>query len=222
MVNANSACFLVRKGLGIVLLMLFILLTGCSSVTDKQIASKQAHQLIPLLPVPNDLQNRLWLEKFTFSFTGDNSLLLNKIPRQDMLLQTELSEQSINIAAMSFSGIMLAQAQWQKDTQEVSSELGLASKFDAKKVLHDLQLVNWPLVMIKQNLMAGFTVKEQINNDINGYSKTRHFYHHGQGIIIVHYQKKAQGLEVSFEQLAQGYRLMITRLTDEIIPSPVD
>jgi len=226
-VKVNFACFMLKQWQHFIIIMGLILFTGCSTVAEKQVNSKQVYQLMPLLPVPESLQNRLWLEKFTFSLTGENSLLRNEISQQDMLLQTELTENGINIAAMSLSGIMLAQAQWQKDKQQVDSELGLAKKFDTKKVLHDLQLVNWPLDMLRPALKAGFMVEEQkiedqINSDVNGSSKTRHFYHHGQEIIIVHYQKTDQGLAVSFEQIAQGYRLIITRLTDEIIPNPIN
>jgi len=225
MTNVNSSVFLLKQWQRCIFIVTLILFTGCSSVVDQGAPKGQTYQLIPLLPVPDNLQNRLWLEKFTFTFTGDNALLRNQFSQQDMLLQTELTEQGVNIAAMSFSGIMLAQARWEQDKQQVFSELGLAKKFDAKKVLHDLQLVNWPLVMIKQALMEDFTVEEKINSDnngdSNGDSKTRHFYHHGQAIIIVHYQKTAQGLAVTFEQLALGYRLMITRLTDEEIVSSI-
>lgn len=217
MAHVNFDVFLLRHWQLFICVTALMLLTGCSSVTDKQASNKETYQLMPLLSVPKNLQNRLWLDKFTFSFTGENSQLRNKFSQQDMLLQTELTEQGVNIAAMSFSGIILAQAQWKKGTQQVTSELGVASNFDAKKVLHDLQLVNWPMISLKQALRAGFTVEEQINSDINGFSKIRHFYHNGQAIIIVHYKKPAQGLEVEFEQLTYGYRLMITRLTDEDI-----
>jgi hypothetical protein len=194
-----------------------ILLTGCASVDEKPELNKKNDQIIPLLPVPKNLQNRVWLEKFSFSFTGENAQLRNKFAPKDMLLQTELTEQGINIAAMSFSGIMLAQAQWQKDKQQVTSELGLASKFDAKKVLHDLQLVNWPLATLKKTLGADFIVEEQINSGISDFNKTRRFYHHDQAIIIIHYKESAQGLVVNFEQLTYAYRLIITRITDESI-----
>lgn len=204
-----------------------LLISACSSITPNETAQESTSVLMDLQAVPEHLQNRVWLEKFNFSFMGDNAKLRNKFAQQDMLLQTELGQNGINLAAMSFTGIMLAQAQWQQDHQQVHSELGLAKNFDAKKILHDLQLVNWPISLIQKGLFTGFTVNDQINtNDrvVSGgiasntlSNKTRRFYRNEQEIIIVQYQQTADGLIIKFEQLEQGYQLMINRLTDKSI-----
>ncbi len=211
------------------------LLTACSAFPlESQINNANvSSQLIPLLSVPSELQNRVWLEKFTFSFNKANRISssspsasqgvakesaekVGSYAKQSMLLQAELTEQGINIAAMSFDGIPLAQASWhsgnQNGKQSVKSELSVAKNFDAKQVLHDLQLVNWPITLIAPALAKNFSVDEQNTSDASTGDKikTRRFYHHGEVVIIIRYQAP----EISFEQLSAGYRLSITRLTD--------
>ncbi|PKG82502.1 hypothetical protein CXF85_13545 [Colwellia sp. 75C3] len=204
------------------------LLTACSVFTLGSGNANVSTQLMPLLPVPADLQNRVWLEKFTFSFdntsSASNSISDNQgtandstekvsgYAKQSMLLQTELTEQGISIAAMSFDGIPLAQASWQSGSQSIKSELTVAKNFDAKQVLHDLQAVNWPIELITSALATNFSVDEQsVADPKTGIKiKIRHFYHQGEVIIIIRYQQQ----DISFEQVSAGYRLLITRLTD--------
>jgi len=191
-------------------------LLGQGDSKDKQV--KVSSQFIPLLAVPSELQQRVWLEKFTFSL---NSHVGNKsadnYAKQSMLLQTELNAQGINIAAMSFDGIPLAQASWNSGGQKVTSELSVAKNFDAKQVLHDLQIVNWPINSLAPALAKSFSVDEQLSTDANTgkKTKTRRFYHQGEVIIIIRYQAQ----EISFEQLNAGYSLTITRLSDDNLTS---
>ena len=230
----------INKGLRLLwILSSLSLLTACSvfSVGNHNNSGNVFTQIMPLLPVPSELQNRVWLEKFTFSFGASMSSKSSSshgsqdeakesadkvggYAKQSMLLQTELTEQGINIAAMSFDGIPLAQASWQSvnqngkqnGSQNVKSELNVAKDFDAKQVLHDLQIVNWPIKLIAPALAKNFSVDEQIVADaISGDKiKTRRFYRQGEVIIIIRYQAQ----DISFEQLSAGYRLIITRLSD--------
>jgi len=177
-------------------------------------------QFIPLLPVPSELQQKVWLEKFTFSLesygnNSSNTELAKNVrdyAKQSMLLQTEFSNDGINIAAMSFDGIALAQASWQTNAQTVKSELTVAKNFDAKQVLHDLQIVHWPISTIAPALVKGFSVDERVMLDGSDGSKIkiRRFHHLGEVIITIRYQVE----NIIFEQLSAGYRLTITRLRD--------
>jgi len=209
------------------LFSLLTLLSACSLLTQDKAAESSA-QVIPLLSVPAVLQQKVWLEKFTFSLDvneqQNNEGSQNKVSRyanQSMLLQTELSKQGINIAAMSFDGIPLAQASWNSDSQLVKSELTVAKDFDAKQVLHDLQIVHWPVNLIAPSLFKGFSVDEQIMLDEGNDNKikVRRFYHQGEVIIIIRYQVK----EIHLEQVRAGYQLTITRLNShnlDIAPKP--
>jgi len=206
--------------------MLLSQFSACSLLSQESngIKGNVIKRVMPILPVPSELQQKVWLEKFTFSFisqggkakdTKASEESANKVSRyakQSMLLQTELTEQGISIAAMSFDGIPLAQASWQKGSQAVKSELTVAKSFDAKQVLHDLQIVNWPIKYIAPALAGGVSVDEQIVADesTGRKNKIRRFYHQGEVIIIIHYQEKA----INFEQLSLGYQLNITRLND--------
>lgn len=208
------------------------LLSACSVFTHHDNGAKTAvlSQVITLQPVPKSLQQRVWLEKFTFAFNNpihgqkqekQSADPLSGYAVQSMLLQTELNAEGINIAAMSFEGIPLAQASWKNNTQKVISELTAAKNFDAKQVLHDLQIVNWPLNILEPALAINFSVDEITGRDEStGLKvKTRRFYHQGKLVIIIRYQAN----DINFEQLSAGYRLNITRLSDnhlKIIPKP--
>jgi len=205
-------------------LLCTVQLFSCASYNTEQDISPQNDnqrnplqlEVMPLLKVPKSLQNSVWLEKFTFSLIGKHTALANTFANESMLLQTELSAQGINLAAMSFSGALLAQASWLNSTQKVTSEIGLAKDFNARQVLHDLQITNWPLQQVEQHLFSAFTVSEQQDVD----SRIRRFYHHGEVIIIIRYSiltEKQQSQYIDFQQLSQGYRLAIQRLSDDAL-----
>ncbi len=203
---------------GLLVLLVFVLLSqlsACSLLSQEQNNAHSA-RVMPLLPVPSEYQHKVWLEKFTFSLNKQASdISTNEVTsyaKQSMLLQTELTDQGISIAAMSFDGIPLAQASWQQGSQLVKSELTVAKNFDAQQVLHDLQIVNWPVNIIAPALAQGFSVDERIVAEASTgrKNKIRRFYHQGEVIIIIHYQEKT----IDFEQLTLGYQLTITRLND--------
>lgn len=205
---------LLRQSRWVLLLLipLSLFLNGCSLVKKQQQKQQQEQQaeqafmLMPLLAIPVPLQNSVWLEKFTFSLTGNNTQPANKFVQQSMLLQSEFSQQEINIAAISFSGIPLAQAKWQVGSVQVETISGAAKNFNGEQVLHDMQITHWPIKTIRSALYANYRVEEQI---IAGF-KTRRFYHQAEVIIIISYQRN----NVTFEQKKRAYRIDITRLED--------
>ncbi len=203
-----------------ILTVLLTQFTACSLLNPQSNAvhNKNFARVMPLLPVPEQFQQKVWLEKFIFSLANDvvgieeQANKVNRYAKQSMLLQTELTLEGINIAAMSFDGIPLAQASWKHGSQMIKSELTVAKNFDAKQVLHDLQIVNWPINIIAPTLAKGFSVDEQVVTDATTDRKKRirRFYHQGEVIIIIHYQEKT----IDFEQLSLGYQLSITRLNE--------
>ena len=208
-----------------ILTVLLTQFTACSLLSPQSnaVQNKNFARVMPLLPVPEQFQQKVWLEKFTFSLASDVVGIeeqvnkVNRYAKQSMLLQTELSLEGINIAAMSFDGIPLAQASWKHGSQKVKSELTVAKNFDAKQVLHDLQIVNWPINIIAPALAKGFSVDEQDVTDLitDRKNKTRRFYHQGEVIIIINYKESTIG----FEQLKLDYQLTITRLNDSYLNS---
>lgn len=191
-------------------IVLNALLVSCSvkhSHQDKEYGQK----VIQLQPVPKSLESSVWLERFDF-FVDKSKLgtLLEKLTNEAMLIQTELTPQGINLAAMTFAGVPLAQVSWRSHNQHVVTEMAAASHFDGQQVIHDLQLINWPKDTIKAALLPGFSFDESLIDGI----RTRRFYQGEQVIIIVRYLDQEQAHSVSFEQKAIGYRLQINRLTD--------
>jgi|GEM_PF-6002650 len=198
-----------------------IALSGCANIPVKSASGNHVGQLMPLLAVPKAMLDHVWLEKFTFALNNKHAQLAKTFAKDSMLLQTELSEQGINLAAMSFSGALLAQASWQSGAQTVTSEIGLAKDFDAKQVLHDLQLANWPLTEIEDSLFTGFAVDEsEIKAQQTRFNRIRRFYYQGEVIIIIRYlmpENEQQNQHIDFQQLSQGYQLSIERLSDDIL-----
>jgi len=165
---------------------LISLLSGCGSLLFSQRQAQESYEIFKLLPVPKNLQQRIWLDKFTITI---NALPKSKA-KQSMLLQTELTQSGISIAAMSFAGIPLAQACWVEKTQQISSDTHLAKQLDTKQVMQDLQSINWPLEDLNHALKSGYSVEERIIKDV----KTREFYYLEKGlnkkpIIIIQEQE---------------------------------
>ncbi|TPH12241.1 DUF3261 domain-containing protein [Litorilituus lipolyticus] len=187
-----------------------VLLCACSSFSPLKNDSDFL-AIFPLQPVPQDLQNIVWLEKFTFDFVrAEQADERSTMANEAMLLQTELSAEAINIAAMSFSGVPLAQASWQTHSQNVTTQRFVAQYFNGQQVLHDLQAVNWPVAHLVKVLPKGYSLSETSSAG----KRTRRFYHKEQVIIIVRYQETEQGLNIHFEHKRAGYQLTISRLSE--------
>ena len=188
------------------MMLLSTLLFSCS-VKKPTENNGYGQRVIRFQPVPEALSNRVWLEQFDLSFNKSHlATVLAQLSNEAMLIQTELTPQGINLAAMTFAGVPLAQVSWQSDSQKVYTEMAAARHFDGQQVIHDLQLINWPKDIIKAALLPGFSFNESFHEGI----RTRRFYQGEQVIIIVRYQEQT----VSFEQKAIGYRLQINRLSD--------
>ena len=199
----NYILLLLRK---LFLLAMAIIIIGCGSPMKSVLQEKSqlnSFVFFKLTPVPNALQNRIWLEKFSITFNGTPK----QISPKNMLLQTELTEYGLSIAAMSFEGIPLAQAQWNEKTGELLSDNSIDKKFNPKQVLQDLQSVNWPIQELRKTMFKGFTVDEKIANGV----RIRNFYHNNKIIIKI----KEIAIKVNFEQIKLGYQISIIRLEDK-------
>lgn len=193
-----------------ILLLLGVQLMSCSwlkSPQESALTQVANYPFFELMAVPESLQNRVWLDKFTISFNG----VAHEVAPQNMLLQSELRENTINIAAMSFTGIPLAQASWDETTQKLVSYNAVDRNFNPQQVIHDLQCVNWPLALIKNSLFAGFSVDEEIIDDV----KIRRFYFKQKLIVKI----TNQANKISFDQIEQGYQISVLRLEDNLLNS---
>ena len=196
-------------------ILLSLVLIGCSSLTPNGASnSKTNTKLFKLTSVPTTLVNKVWLEKFTIKAIGDlaNSPIAQSI-NQSMLLQTELDSAGINVAAMSFSGLPLAQASWQSQTNTTQTESSLSQSFDAERIIHDLQGVNWPLEVLQTVKNNGISISEEYTDGI----RQRQFYRNKKLIMRIRYLAK----KINVEQLEQGYHLEVIRLSQTVLtPKP--
>ena len=193
-------------------------LTACTHLASRNTGGDSEHNstvyIMPLLPVPAFLEDHVWLEDFSFSLTKQDNEKLAAMAKQNMLLQTEFTATGINLAAMSYSGALLAQASWHKSKQSVTSEIGLAKGFNAKQVMHDLQVSHWPIQQIEAALLHGVKVNEQLTTQ----GRTRTFHLQDEVLITIHYN--SQDNKVVFEQHRQGYQLTIQRLSNKSLTAP--
>jgi hypothetical protein len=233
----NLFChFLNRKQILIKTLIAIVLsasLLSCTSISVHKQAILNSSpsnassnlMIMPLLAIPSNLQNKVWLEKFNFSMTKSHQL-----QTQAMLLQIELTAQHVNIAAMSFSGIPLAQARWKVGQQQVETQHSVDRNFNAKQVIHDLELTNWPVEQIRNALFAGFQVEEvkqdKNNHDSESLLISRSYYllraNNNETVNKAIKENKELVISITynagithFTHHQAGYSLEIKRLSDE-------
>jgi len=186
---------LIKKMTKIILTSVFIaLLSACSSVFDFE---KQHKSFYTLQSVPQTLVGSSKLE----------SVVFKNQQTQKLLTQTEYYEQSVNMVAMTYSGLPIVQAKWHQLAGLVELE---SAQFDQKLVLQfirDMQWVKWPLSSIENGLLADYSVTEFIVNN----QKVREIKHKESVLVNVTYTPESVVLENKIEQ----YELVIEQLNDK-------
>ena len=128
----------------ILLILCFFLLSACSSFEQREDRiSLDNYSHYYLQPVPKVFWGQASLQKLLITTPQD---------RFELLLQTELRPNRIDMVGLSTAGIVLFELKW-------SNELGLATKthistqgVEAQVMLAYLQLANWPLKSVQQGL----------------------------------------------------------------------
>ncbi|KPH95937.1 hypothetical protein AMS58_04485 [Pseudoalteromonas porphyrae] len=152
--------------------------------------------MFELMPVPTELNNGGWLEKFEFS----------GVVEQSMLVSTEFVKPMISVAALSFEGVPLTQLQFDTHTQQLTTSNTLEIDLDGKKIIYDMQSAFWPLTSLEQSINEHCRVVELT---VDG-QVTRRFYRNEILVREITYTGALTQL-IEFEQ---KYRLKIERLEE--------
>ncbi|NMR25649.1 DUF3261 domain-containing protein [Pseudoalteromonas sp. NEC-BIFX-2020_015] len=152
--------------------------------------------MFELMPVPTELNNGGWLEKFEFS----------GVVEQSMLVSTEFVKPMISVAALSFEGVPLTQLQFDTHTQQLITSNTLEIDLDGKKIIYDMQSAFWPLTSLEQSINEHCRVVELT---VDG-QVTRRFYRNEILVREITYTGALTQL-IEFEQ---KYRLKIERLEE--------
>ena len=152
--------------------------------------------MFELMPVPTELNNGGWLEKFEFS----------GVVEQSMLVSTEFVKPMISVAAVSFEGVPLTQLQFDTHTQQLTTSNTLEIDLDGKKIIYDMQSAFWPLTSLEQSINEHCRVVELT---VDG-QVTRRFYRNEILVREITYTGALTQL-IEFEQ---KYRLKIERLEE--------
>ncbi|MEL0602785.1 MULTISPECIES: DUF3261 domain-containing protein [Pseudoalteromonas] len=155
-----------------------------------------ATPMFNFMPVPKQLNEQGWLEKFQFSGFVD----------QSMLVSTEFATSSIKVAALTFEGVPLTQLQFDTQTHQLITSNTLGVELDGKKIIYDMQSAFWPLAMLEQNMRDNNRVIELDNASL----RTRQFYRNDTLVREITYN----GVMTLLTEYEQNYRLKIERLEE--------
>ncbi len=167
-------------------------------------------QFFNLTSIPKQLQNRVWLERFTINISVTKNI------RQELLLQTEFTTNKINFVALSLEGLALIQASWNSQTQEFKVEklvnTPITSELDIKKIVHDLQAAHWPINKLKEALHSQYSVVDSCIKGVN----IRQFFYKNKVILTIH--EKAE--QVHFKYIDESYEIKLSRIKNSPLNMP--
>lgn len=170
------------------------LLNACSSVFTSNV---QEDDFYSLQPVPAILVDRSILESVVFKSNES----------QKLLTQIEYHENSINMVAMTYSGLPIVQAKWEQGLGVVDL---VSSQFDQPLVLQfirDIQWVKWPKNLINDGLSSDYLLSETLEEN----QRVRQIKHKEHVIVKITYTQN----RVVLENKAEHYELVIEQLNDK-------
>ncbi|WP_426360502.1 DUF3261 domain-containing protein [Pseudocolwellia sp. HL-MZ19] len=180
--------------LAILITVLITLLSACSSLFTSKVSQGDFYTL---QAVPETLVGTSVLESIVFK---------NK-QTQKLLTQVEYYEQSLNMVAMTYSGLPIIQAKWHQYAGLVDLVSAQFSQDLVLQFIRDIQWVKWPVSSIKKGLSAEYSIIESIENG----HKVREIKHKKHVFVKVTYTAE----RVILENKAEQYELLIEQLNDK-------
>ncbi|WP_158972322.1 DUF3261 domain-containing protein [Paraglaciecola sp. L3A3] len=169
------------------LFCLTLLLNACQllNISSARVALGE-NVFYQLQAVPSEFNGLISLQKLTVTREDET---------HQLLVQTELQNQQINMVGFSQSGLQLFQLSWQQGgALELSTNIMLPD-IPAEQLLAYYQLSNWPVAKVKKGLQ-GIQLK---NNDKNN---SREFLI-GQQLIFTVQQNNQQSLMIHYRDKYQ-------------------
>lgn len=135
-----------------ILIILFSSVTSCALIKNDKI-SNDFYQLQPL---PNILQNKVYLESLTFE----------QKDKRTLLSQIETQEKTLSLGAMTLSGLPIIQAKWDSDKGLIGFDSVAFDKDMILRIIRDIQLIKWPVNDIKIGLLPSYNLSTTQKNDV--------------------------------------------------------
>lgn len=179
-----------------ILLSLLLAFGMCSCTVFSERSDNDATHYFSLAQIPKAMIGQSRLEKFEFF----------SVVNRSMLVQSELTATHINIVAMTFEGLPIIQASWQALDNQWQVITGISLPLEPSQILHDLQSVHWPVLMLENVLFEHYSIVESVN-DVG--DRSRHFYFNDELIRTIDYKKDM----IEFNDFRKNYQLKITPLT---------
>ncbi len=186
----------------LLLAILTISLAACA-ITEKIEPVKPA-DFYTLQAVPTQLQNKTFVESLTF----------NDDQARKLLTQIETGQDTVNLAALTFSGVTVVQAQWHQQQGLVSFSSPVFEKEMIVRIIRDIQLVKWP----EKNLVAGLTSGFQVSQFVSSNSSqvreirqtTKVLTTDNQPIIRISYLNK----RIRLQNFIENYEFVIEQINE--------
>jgi len=186
---------LMKKLKLLILTSVFVmLLSACSSLFTSKVSQGDFYTL---QAVPEQLVGSSFLESVIFK---------NK-QTQKLLTQVEYYQQSLNMVAMTYSGLPIIQAKWHQYAGLVDLVSAQFSQDLVLQFIRDIQWVKWPVSSIEKGLSGGYSISESIENG----NKVRRIKHKEYVFVKVTYTAE----RVILENKAEQYELVIEQLNDK-------
>ena len=135
-----------------ILVILFSSITACELIKN----DKVGNHFYQLQPLPNSLQNKVFLESLTFEQTDKRTLLS----------QIETQQKTLSLGAMTFNGLPIIQAKWHSDKGLIDFESVTFDKNMVLRIIRDIQLIKWPENDIKKGLLPNYSLSSSHKNDV--------------------------------------------------------
>lgn len=148
--------------------------------------------------VPSVLHNKAILESLVFKALGDKKLLT----------QLEFGVNNMNMVAMSYSGLPIIQAKWNREngiTELISQHF---KKDTVLRIIRDIQWVKWPVDSIRNGFKPLYSINEFHDEKNNA---VRQIEYQNKPIVKITYFEDKIILMNSFEK----YELIIEQLNDK-------
>ncbi len=177
--------------------MCIVLLNACSSLEkqNKPVFLDQ-HSQFYLQPVPKELWGHSSLQKLLITTPQDN---------HELLLQTELLPNQINMVGLSPAGLVLFKLTWSQEAGIQTNTNIMAKGIDAKVMLAYYQLANWPIAVIRlglQDLLIKLSPEDQQTRDFwRGHELVFSVEHKAKHNLMTHYINHYQ---IKIETISQN------------------
>ena len=172
--------------------LIFFGLSSCAVVDP----SRSSNEFYQLQAIPLILQHEVFLESLTF-----------KVPdNRQLLTQIEINEVTLSLAAMTYSGLTIMQAQWHEEKGLLNFSSQIFGKDMLLRIIRDIQLVKWPENAIKTGLLTGY----QLISRNQGVTISREIIKADQVVVSIIYTQK----KVVLTNFVENYELVIENVNE--------